>query len=382
MSSGSVGKDLTSPGCPERGDATPADPLALVREDLRDFAGYRSARSDKVEGSIWLNANECAWANQADPSGTVRRYPQPQPEALRHALADLYGCLPGQLLVGRGSDEPIDLLIRATCRPGGDAIVVTPPTFGMYAVCARLHGTRVVDVPLVDAREGLLCDFPAVEAAARGSGARIVFLCTPGNPSGTSLPPESISALARALAQQALVVVDEAYQEYAASSSALSLLETSRNVVVLRTLSKAHALAAARIGAAIADPALVQVLERCQAPYPLPGPSVELACRALAADARAETSRRVAITCAERDRLAQTLAALPGVRHVYPSNANFLLVRLDNPDAILARLLASGIVVRDMRQAWGLDDALRISVGTPAQNDAVLAVLAGLEQVA
>ena len=126
----------------------------------------------------------------------------------------------------------------------------------------------------------------------------------------------------------------------------------------------------------------MQVLERCQAPYPLPGPSVELACRALAVDARAETSRRVAITCAERDRLAQTLAALPGVRHVYPSNANFLLVRLDNPDATLARLLASGIVVRDMRQAWGLDDALRISVGTPAENDAVLAVLAGLEQVA
>ncbi len=130
--------------------ATPtnAGPVALVREDLRDFAGYRSARSESVQGSIWLNANESPWPNAGDADGALRRYPDPQPQRLRAALASLYGCAPAQLLAGRGSDECIDLLVRAVCRPGGDAIVVTSPTFGMYAVSARLHGTRVIDVPL------------------------------------------------------------------------------------------------------------------------------------------------------------------------------------------------------------------------------------------
>lgn len=352
------------------------DPLLLVREDLRDFAGYRSARTDKVDGQVWLNANEAAWANQADGNGAARRYPQPQPDALRQSLTSLYGCAPAQLLAGRGSDEPIDLLIRALCRPGGDAIVVTPPTFGMYAVCARLHGTPVVEVPLVEAAEGFTCDFASVERAARGAGARVVFLCSPGNPSGTALPLDAIAALARALDGQALVVVDEAYQEYADGPSATSLLPSLRNIAVLRTLSKAHALAAARIGAVIADPALIEVLQRCQAPYPLPQPSVDLACRALADGARAETADRIAVVRTERTRLAAALPGVPGVLRVYPSSANFLLVRFHNPEAAYARLLAAGIVVRDMRHALGLGDALRITVGTPGQNDAVLAALA------
>lgn len=355
------------------------DPLLLVREDLRGFTGYRSARTDKVEGTVWLNANESAWANEADRTGTARRYPQPQPDALRQALAAMYGCAPSQVLVGRGSDEPIDLLIRATCRPGGDAIVVTPPTFGMYGVCARLHGTPISEVPLLESKDGFACDYAEVERVARGVGARLVFLCTPGNPSGTSLPLEAIARLAHALDGQALVVVDEAYQEYADGPSAISLLGSLRNIAVLRTLSKAHALAAARIGAVIADPALIEVLQRCQAPYPLPQPSVDLAYRALQEPARAETARRIAVTRAERARLAEALPRLPGVRRVYPSSANFLLVRFDDPDAAYARLLAAGIVVRDMRHAPGLGDALRISLGTPGQNDAVLEALAALE---
>lgn len=362
--------------------ALSADPLLLVREDLRDFAGYRSARTDKVDGRVWLNANEAAWPNGADAGGTARRYPQPQPDRLRKALAALYGCAPGQLLAGRGSDEPIDLLIRALCRPGGDAIVVTPPTFGMYAVCARLHGTPVVEVPLVETANGFTCDFNAVEQASRDAGARIVFLCSPGNPSGATLPLPAVAALARALEGKALVVVDEAYQEYAEGASATSLLGAQRNVVVLRTLSKAHALAAARIGSVIADPVLIEVLQRCQAPYPLPQPSVDLACRALAPDVLAETARRVATTCAERTRLAQALRCVRGVRRVYPSSANFLLVRFENPGAVYAALLAAGIVVRDMRQALGLADALRISLGTREQNDAVLETLAQLEAAA
>lgn len=350
-------------------------PLALVREDLRDFAGYRSARSERLQGSVWLNANESPWANAGDAEGRLRRYPDPQPQRLRDTLAALYGCDPAQLLTGRGSDEGIDLLVRAVCRPGQDAIVVTTPTFGMYAVSARLHGTRVVDVPLRDRDGQWTCDFAAVGDAALAQGARLVFLCSPGNPSGALLSLDDIAALASRLQHNALVVVDEAYLEYADAPSAIGLIEAQRNVVVLRTLSKAHALAAARIGSVIADAELIDVLRRCQAPYPLPAACVDEALRALDAPATKATAGHVAVVRSERDTLARRLREVAGVRHVYPSRANFVLVRFDDAQSAFERLLATGVVVRDMRAAPGLGDALRISVGTPGQNALVVDAL-------
>ncbi|MFD0738552.1 histidinol-phosphate transaminase [Lysobacter koreensis] len=349
--------------------------IDLVRADLRDFAGYRSARSEQLDGRVWLNANESPWSNLADPDESLRRYPEPQPPALRAALAGLYGCEPAQLLAGRGSDEGIDLLVRATCRPGADAIVVTPPTFGMYAVAARLHGTRVVEVPLIDRESGFECDFGTVATAALASAARLVFLCSPGNPSGTLLPLDRISRLSRELEGRALMVVDEAYIEYADAPSAVSLLATHANIVVLRTLSKAHALAAARIGSVIADPALIAVLQRCQAPYPLAAPCVERATRALAPACRAATQARIANVRNERELLIAGLRAAPGVMRAYPSRANFVLARFAAPQAAFERLLAQGIVVRDMRAAAGLGNALRITIGTPEQNAAVIGLL-------
>lgn len=353
-----------------------SSPLDLVREDLRGFAGYKSARSDRLDGSVWLNANESAWANAGDGAGRARRYPDPQPPSLRATLAAMYGCAPEQLLVGRGSDEAIDLLVRALCRPGNDAILVTSPTFGMYAVNARLHGASVVDVPLLDEPAGWRCDFDAVGDAAERDGARLVFLCSPGNPTGTSLPLAAIEALATRLEGRALVVVDEAYGEYSDAPSAVTLLARQRNVAVLRTLSKAHALAGERIGSVIADAELIDVLRRCQAPYPLPASCVASAERALEPAARAATVAAVRTSVAQRERLVPLLASLPGVRQVYPTQANFVLVRFDDAQRAFDRLLEAGIVVRDMRAARGLGDALRISLGTPEQNDAVLDALA------
>ena len=353
------------------------DPLDIVRDDLRDFAGYRSARSEKLDGKIWLNANESPWPNAADDGAVLRRYPEPQPAALRAMLADLYGCGPAQLLAGRGSDEAIDLLVRAICRPGADAVLVTPPTFGMYAVSARLHGTRVVEVPLLDAMDGWHVDFAAVAVAAETQPVKLVFLCSPGNPSGTLLPLADIAALARRLQGRALVVVDEAYIDYAGTASAVSLLATLRNVVVLRTLSKAHALAAVRIGSVIADAGLIAALQRCQAPYPLPAPCVDLACRALQPAVRAVTESRVATVREQRAILLRGLQSAAGVRRAYPSSGNFVLARFDDAQAAFDRLIAAGVVVRDLRLAPGLGDALRITVGTAEQNVAVLEAIAG-----
>ncbi|QSX78013.1 histidinol-phosphate transaminase [Agrilutibacter solisilvae] len=359
--------------------------LSLLREDLRDFGGYRSARSDECEGSIWLNANESPQPGTAEGTQGLRRYPDPQPPGLRSALARLYGCRDDQLLAGRGSDEAIDLLLRALCPPGAGCAVITTPTFGMYAVCARLHGTRLVDVPLVDGPGGHACDFDTVAAVAQREQARLVFLCSPGNPGGNLLPLPAIAALAQRLRGTGVVVVDEAYIEFAQSDSAVALLDAHHNIAVLRTLSKAHALAGARIGCVVADAMLIAALRRCQAPYPLPQPCVEMALAALESSARAATRERVERAVEERDRLQAAFTALTGIRRVYRSRANFLLVRFEQAQDAYERLLAAGIVVRDMRSVPGLGDALRISIGTPDQNDAVLAALgasAGLARVA
>jgi histidinol-phosphate aminotransferase len=350
--------------------------LDLVRPDLRDFAGYSSARrTGTMPARVWLNANENPWANPADTPAACRRYPEPQPEALRARLADLYGVSQAQLLIGRGSDEAIDLLVRALCRPGVDAVLNTPPVFGMYAVCARLQNAPLLEVPLRDGDAGFTLDLDAVAAAAQQGNARLVFLCSPANPTGQGIALDAIAALARALRGQALVVVDEAYGEFSAQASATTLLATHRNVAVLRTLSKAHALAAARIGTLIADPALIAVLRNCQAPYPLPTPCVELALAALAPAALSITRARVAELIAERARLLAALSDVAGVRRVYPSQGNYLLVRFADAESAFSRLLAAGIMVRDMRAQPQLGDALRISIGTQGENDAVLAAL-------
>jgi len=351
------------------------NPADLIREDLRDFAGYGSARRTSVTGSIWLNANESPWANVADAERTLHRYPDPQPQTLRVRLADLYCAEPEQLLVGRGSDEAIDLLVRALCNPGQDAVVVAPPVFGMYAVSARLQNAPLVEIPLRDGADGFSSDLDAMRVAAVASGAKLVFLCSPGNPTGQALPLADIAALAESLRGQAMVIVDEAYGEFSEESSAVSLIETLPNVAVLRTLSKAHALAGARIGTLIADARLIAVLRNCQAPYPLPAPCVQMALQALQPDALLQTRVRVAEIIAERERLYRGLQMLPAVRRAYPSQGNFLLARFLNVEAALQGLLTAGIVVRDMRHQPQLGDALRISIGKPDENDAVLTTL-------
>lgn len=356
--------------------------LDLVRSDLRGFAGYSSARTESLQGDIWLNANESAWANPADGSGSCRRYPDPQPQALRERLAQLYGCDASQLLMGRGSDEAIDLLVRALCEPGRDAVVVTPPVFGMYAVCARLQDARRIEVPLVDGEAGFAPDFEAIAAQALTNRAKLVFLCSPSNPTGAAIPLAEVEALARKLEGRALIVVDEAYGEFSDVPSAIALLDGFCNVAVLRTLSKAHALAAARIGSLVANAGLIAVLRRCQAPYPVPAPCAELALSGLSGYALELTRQRVETVKAERVRLRDALAALPGVSRVYPSQGNYLLVRFRDAEAAFRSLLAAGVVVRDQRAAPQLGDALRISIGTPEQNDRVIAALGNRKAVA
>jgi len=348
--------------------------LDLVRPDLRDFAGYASARRTQARGSVWLNANESPLPSTVDPSRRLHRYPDPQPPMLRERLAAYYGVELDRLAITRGSDEGIDLLVRALCRPGVDAVGLSSPGFGMYAVSAALQGAPVLDVPLRESAEGFAWDFEGLRMAVLERGVRLLFLCSPANPTGQSLPRDALRRLLEEVRGRAVVVVDEAYAEFSRHGGALALLAGFPELVVLRTLSKAHALAGARIGALIAAPALVSLLRNLSAPYPIATPSAELALRALSPVALQRTQRRIAGLRRERERLRTRLEGLPDLR-VFPSDANFLLARFSFPRQALARLAGAGIVVRDMSALPGLAGALRITVGTRRENDALLAAL-------
>lgn len=351
--------------------------LDLARPEVRALTPYSSARMEAGGAAIMLNANESPWPPAGDTHG-LNRYPEPQPTVLRARLAQLYGVRDEQVLVGRGSDEAIDLLVRAFCRPGADAIAISPPTFGMYAVCAGVQGAGVVSLPTaadltLDANL-VLADLPRT--------VKLVFVCSPNNPTGGLMPLATIERLVAALAGRALVVVDEAYIEFADADSAATLLNYHPNLGVLRTLSKAWALAGARIGALLADAEVIGLLRRIMSPYPLPTPSVQAAQAALDADGRRVTRERVAATVAERKRMAAVLAQLRGVRKVYPSSANFLTVDMADAAGTHRALAGLGIVVRDVSHYCGLAGCLRLSVGTPEENTRLLDALIGMAEAA
>lgn len=350
--------------------------LDLARPEIRTLRPYSSARMEARGGEVMLNANESPWPPFAGDGADCNRYPDQQPAELIDALAMLYGVSRDQVLAGRGSDEAIDLLVRAFCRAGHDAILIQSPTFGMYAVCAHVQGAGVIEIPL---RGDFSLDVEAVLAAVTTS-VRLVFVCTPNNPAGAVVPRADIERLARRLADRALLVVDQAYVEFVDSAridcgSVADLIDRHDNLAVLRTMSKAWALAGARIGALLAHAEVTALLRRIMPPYPLPGPSVRVALRALTREGQARMAERIVTVRRERARMREALAMLPDVRAVLPSQANFLAVRFDDATRAMARLRDAGIVVRDIRQYPGLGDALRITVGMPQENDRVLAAL-------
>lgn len=353
------------------------NPAELARPEIRALHPYSSARMEACEGSVWLNANESPWPPRGGEDGW-NRYPDPQPAALCFRLAERYGVEPDRLLVGRGSDEGVDLLVRAFCTAGRDAILVSPPTFGMYTACAHVQSAGVVEAPL--AGEFLL-EVDAV-LAAMTPAVKLVFVCSPNNPAGTAVPRADILRLAVALEGRALLVVDEAYVEFVEPGggfgSVVDGLDAHANLVVLRTLSKAWALAGVRIGCVLADARVIALLRKIVPPYPLPVPCVEAALRALGEDGERAMRERVAAIRGERARMRDELSRLVCVREVLPSQANFLAVRLIDAGAAHAALLKAGVVVRDVRRYPRLGDALRISIGTDVENDRVLEVLRGI----
>jgi histidinol-phosphate aminotransferase len=342
---------------------------AIARPDIRALRAYEHASWEP--GLIRLHANELPWRAQHDTSAAgLNRYPEPHPHALTAALARFYGVPADMLLACRGSDEAIDLLIRSYCSAGQDAVTICPPTFGMYGVAARVQGAAVIEVPLLrDADFDF--DLDAL-LARRDSHVKLVFLCSPNNPTGNRLDSASILGLARALDGRALVVVDEAYVEFADAPSLIPHIPSLPGLVVLRTLSKAHGLAGARCGVLIAHPDIVVLLRKVIQPYAVTQLTIEAVFKALEPAALERDGLHVATIKHERARVAAALEILSGTLKVWPSQANFLLVDFKDPALTWQRAHAAGFLLRDMRTSLGLSQALRISLGTPKQNDELL----------
>lgn len=341
----------------------------LARPDIVALQAYEHAAWEP--GLARLHANELPWRPAGDDSvAGLNHYPEPQPRELVGRLADLYRVRHDMLLVSRGSDEAIDLLVRAFCRAGEDAVVVCPPTFGMYAVAARIQGAQVIPVPLrADAGFALDVQRLLEQCTPR---VKLIFLCSPNNPTGNLLAEESILEVADALAGRALVVLDEAYVEFAARESLARHIRQRPQLAVLRTLSKAHGLAGARLGTLIADPEVIALVGKLIAPYAIAQLTLEAVLRSLGGSHLQSLRERVLEVRLERERVHRALARLAGVSEALPSEANFLLARFADPTAALARARAARVLVRDARGYPGLGDALRVTLGTPSQNDRLL----------
>ena len=345
--------------------------LALARPDIIALKAYSHASWDPAFER--LHANELPWRAETDRSlAGLNRYPEPHPQVLAQRLATLYGVTERQLLPGRGSDESIDLLVRGFCRAGVDNVVICPPTFGMYAVAARIQGAAVREVPLVR-DSGFALDTTGVLAAC-DANTKIVFLCSPNNPTGNAMAPEAIEELLVALSERALVVVDEAYIEFSGDRSLTTELTRFPNLVVLRTLSKAYGLAGARVGSLIAAPEIVALLGKVIPPYSIPQLTIEAVLATLGEGQLAIQRERVAQVRAERERLSAALPSCKPVQKIWPSVANFLLVDFAAPDAVLDAARAAKLLIRDMRGVS--PQSLRITVGTIEQNDRLIRSLA------
>ena len=345
----------------------------LARPEILELEPFDiAAQANGAFGSdaIKLDANENPYPplSEGPLAAGLNRYPEPQPERLTRAMAALYGVEASNIVITRGADDAIDMLIRAFCRSGEDAVGIPKPTFSAYSHFARLQGARIIEVPL-----GADFDFDAdayLKMLQREANLKLAFICSPNNPTGNEVDPNLVFHVADAL-PETIIVVDEAYLEFSETPSHAVQAADRENVVVLRTLSKAFGLAGARIGCAIGNPDLIAIAARALPPYPLPSLSIEAAMAALAPSRRAVHHQRIARIKAERERLAALLEQSAIVTSVRNGGGNFLFLEVDEPEVLAETLRGLGIRVRFRPNA--ARGGLRLTIGTEQENAAALA---------
>ncbi|MFN6965047.1 MAG: histidinol-phosphate transaminase [Pyrinomonadaceae bacterium] len=347
----------------------------LIRPNIRDLKPYSSARHEFIgSAEVYLDANENAFGSPI-AGAPLNRYPDPLQSQLKQRLAEIKRVAPNRMFVGNGSDEAIDLLFRIFCEPGRDACIVCPPTYGMYTVSAAVNDVEIVEVPLV--AETFELDMAAVKRAFTAR-TKLLFICSPNNPTGNAMRREAILDLAASFG--GIVVVDEAYIDYSSQPSLVTEIDAHPNLVVLQTFSKAWGMAGARVGLAFASERIVDLLNRVKPPY-----NVSQLSQTAVLDAmkdQEQVREWIDETLRERDHLVVALPQLPVVEKVYPSDANFLLVKVSDANAIYDHLVAQRIVVRNRSTVLLCGNCLRITVGTPNENTRVLAALESFGQTA
>jgi len=342
----------------------------IARPEIVAMKAYVSARNSAAADGILLNANEAPQPLVDDPKWrrlALNRYPLPQPAALKARLAGLYGVAESNLLITRGSDEGIDLLTRVFCRPGRDAIIECRPCFGMYRIAATIQGAKVVNVPRL-ARSGLRIDFTNLlhrinVQAGEQAPIRLVFLTSPNNPTGDLIERAELERVLKACDGKALVVLDEAYIEFCHAESASSLLDQYPQLVILRTLSKAWAAAAVRCGTVIANAAVIDLLQRVIAPYPLAATAVDAALQATSGEASRHQQQLLETVRQGKRGLLEFLSTCDWVHEVWPGEANFILLQLADAGGLVDWCAEHGIHIRDFSSEPLLEGCVRLSIG-------------------
>lgn len=345
------------------------DPKSLVRKNIRDLKPYSSARSE-FEGSaeVFLDANENAYGS---PAGVgLNRYPDPLQRKVKDRIAEMKGVSPSQIFVGNGSDEAIDLLFRIFCEPGRDEVITCPPTYGMYRFSADINDVAVREIRLT---ADFQLEVPAIIAASSAT-TKLIFICSPNNPTGSLISRKLILRIAREF--NGIVVVDEAYIDFANEPSMITELANLPNLVVLQTFSKAWGIAGVRVGLALASPEIIDLMNRVKPPYNVSTIAQKSVIDVL--DSEPTVKDWIVTTRDERLRLKNSLNALDVVLRVYRSDANFLLVKVDDANAIYEYLIEEKIVVRNRNNVELCGGCLRITIGTPEENDRLLDALRSL----
>ncbi|MBZ0056658.1 MULTISPECIES: histidinol-phosphate transaminase [unclassified Leclercia] len=343
----------------------------LARENVRALTPYQSARRLGGNGDVWLNANEFPTPVAFElTQQTLNRYPECQPKAVIENYAAYAGVQPEQVLVSRGADEGIELLIRAFCEPGQDAVLYCPPTYGMYTVSAETFNVELRKVPSL---ENWQLDLQGI--ADNLDGVKVVFVCSPNNPTGQLINPQDIRALLEMTRGKALVVADEAYIEFCPQATLAGWLAEYPHLVILRTLSKAFALAGLRCGFTLANKEVIDLLMKVIAPYPLSTPVADIAAQALAPAGITAMRARVAQIVAEREYLVSALKNIACVEQVFESETNYILARFTASSAVFKSLWDQGIILRDQNKQPSLSGCLRISVGTREESQRVIDAL-------
>ena len=338
----------------------------LLRENIKNLTPYSSARDEfQGEASIYLDANENAYGSPLE--NNYNRYPDPLQFQVKTKITAIKGVPPRNIFLGNGSDEAIDILFRSFCRPGTDNVILVPPTYGMYQVSANINDIEVQNIPLTTEYQLNLEGI----AEAINPNTKLIFVCSPNNPTGNSINREDVETLLANF--NGIVVVDEAYINYSRQKSFIQELTEYGNLVVLQTLSKAWGLAGLRIGIAFASEEIIEVFNRIKPPYNINEASQQLALQAL--DNIEQVNGWIKETLAERDKLVLGLKNLNFVLDIYPSDANFILVKTASPKEIYLFLVEKGIIVRDRSKVELCEGCLRITVGTPTENIQLLDTL-------